>query len=203
MVLNRLTYPFTREAVRRLKVGDRVSLSGLVFTGRDRLHQFLAEGGRSPVCLRQGALYHCGPVVVRERGAWRVAAAGPTTSIREEPYMAGIIKQYGLTVIIGKGGMGAATLEACRRHGCVYLHAVGGAAQVLADAVRQVKGVHFYDQFGPTEALWELAVADFPCLVTMDTHGGSLHDRVAGQSAAVLNALIGLRRITAVQNNPD
>ena len=179
-----LTYPFTRAAVRRLKVGERVLLSGRIFTGRDRLHKFLAEGGHAPVSLKNGAIYHCGPVVIREKGRWRVRAAGPTTSIREEPYMAAIIKQYSLTVIIGKGGMGEGTRQACRRYGCVYLHAVGGAAQVLADTVKSVSGVHFHGIFGPTEALWELEVTDFPCLVTMDAHGRSLHAVIAKRSKA-------------------
>lgn len=183
-MLTSLTYPFARASVRRLKVGERVLLSGRICTGRDRLHKFLAEGGRTPVSLKNGAIYHCGPVVVREKGKWCVRAAGPTTSIREEPYMAAIIKQHSLTVIIGKGGMGEATLRACRRYGCVYLHAVGGAAQVLADAVKNVGAVHFRDTFGPTEALWELEVTDFPCLVTMDAHGHSLHAAIAKQSQA-------------------
>ena len=181
-MLKTLTYPFTCVAIRRLKVGERVLLSGRIFTGRDRLHKFLAEGGHAPISLKNGAIYHCGPVVVREKGRWRVRAAGPTTSIREEPYMADIIKHHGLTVIIGKGGMGAATRQACRRYGCVYLHAVGGAAQVLADTVTNVSGVHFYDNFGPTEALWELEVADFPCLVTMDARGHSLHATIVKRS---------------------
>ncbi|MDP2990853.1 MAG: FumA C-terminus/TtdB family hydratase beta subunit [Kiritimatiellota bacterium] len=183
-MLTTLTYPFTRASIRRLKVGERMLLSGRIYTGRDRLHKFLAEGACSPVFLKNGAIYHCGPVVIREKGQWRVRAAGPTTSIREEPYMAAIIKQYGLTVIIGKGGMGEGTRQACRRYGCVYLHAVGGAAQVLADTVKNVSGVHFRDTFGPTEALWELEVSDFPCLVTIDAHGHSLHEVIAKRSEA-------------------
>lgn len=181
-MLKTLTYPFTRAAIRQLKIGQRVLVSGKIFTGRDRLHKFLAEGGRAPVSLKNGAIYHCGPVVIREKGKWCVRAAGPTTSIREEPYMAAIIRQQGLAVIIGKGGMGAATLQACRRYGCVYLHAVGGAAQVLADKIKNVGGVHFRDTFGPTEALWELEVVDFPCLVTIDAHGRSLHATIARRS---------------------
>ena len=183
-MLKTLTYPFTRASIRRLKVGERVLLSGRIFTGRDRLHKFLAEGGRAPISLKNGAIYHCGPVVIREKGKWIVRAAGPTTSIREEPYMATIIKQHGLTVIIGKGGMGAETRQACCRYGCVYLHAVGGAAQVLADTVKNVSGVHFHKTFGLTEALWELEVIDFPCLVTMDAHGHSLHATIAKRSEA-------------------
>ena len=189
-MIKHLIYPFTRKQIRGLKVGDSVLISGRIFTGRDRLHRFLAEGGKSPVNLRAGALYHCGPVVVRERGRWAVRAAGPTTSIREEPYMAEIIRRHGLTAIIGKGGMGADTRRACARCGCVYLHAVGGAAQVLADTVTGVAGVHFLKEFGSAEALWEFEVRDFPALVTIDARGRSLHEQVAAKSERNLRKLL-------------
>jgi tartrate dehydratase beta subunit/fumarate hydratase class I family protein len=78
--------------------------------------------------IRNGVIYHCGSVVLEEEGNHRVLAAGPTTSIREEPYQANLIKRFGIKAIIGKGGMGPGTLEACKEHGCVYLHAIGGAA---------------------------------------------------------------------------
>ncbi|MBI2438283.1 MAG: fumarate hydratase C-terminal domain-containing protein [Lentisphaerae bacterium] len=188
-MIKTLTYPFTRAQVRSLKVGCRVLLSGRIFTGRDRLHQYLASGRRSPVSLKNGAIYHCGPVVVRNKGRWIVRAAGPTTSARLEPYLTAIIKRHGLTVIIGKGGMGENTRRACRRYGCVYLQAVGGAAQILADTVKNVGGVHLRDAFGPTEALWELEVADFPCLVTMDAHGHSLPAQIAQRSETMLHKL--------------
>jgi len=146
-----LDYPFTRDRVAALHAGDVVSVSGLVFTGRDRLHKRLAETGSSPVDLRDGALFHCGPVVRRAAGgAWRIIAAGPTTSIREEPYMAAVIAGQGVRVIIGKGGMGPLTLAACRQHGCVYLQAVGGAAAVIAKSVEAVDCVHFLETFGAT-----------------------------------------------------
>ena len=185
-----LTYPFTRAQVRRLQLGEKVLLSGLIFTGRDRLHRHLAQGGRAPVAFNSGAIYHCGPVVVRHRGRWVVRAAGPTTSLREERYMPTIIERHGLTVIIGKGGMGAVTSLACAQHGCVYLQAVGGAAQVLADKIAQVRGVHFLEEFGPTEALWELVVQDFPAIVTMDAQGRSLHQKIARQSARQLRQIL-------------
>lgn len=187
---HRLEYPFTLEQVRQLTVGDRVLLSGLVFTGRDRLHKHLFEGGRSPVALKNGALYHCGPVVIRERGRWAARAAGPTTSVREEPYMAGIIRRHGLTVIIGKGGLGAQTRQACARYGGVYLHAVGGAAQVLADTITRVKAVYFLKKFGSAEALWVFEVRDFPALVTIDARGRSLHEQVAAQSERNLRKIL-------------
>lgn len=186
----RVEYPFTLEQVRQLTMGDRVLISGRIFTGRDRLHRFLAQGGRLPVDLKAGAIYHCGPVVTRERGQWVVRAAGPTTSIREEPYMPEILRRRRLTVIIGKGGMGEGTRKACAKYGCVYLHAVGGAAQVLADRIERVVGVHFLDAFGATEAMWELIVKDFPVLVTMDARGRSLHERVAAQSGRNLQKVL-------------
>ena len=131
-----LKYPFTQDQVRALKVGDEVSISGVVFTGRDAVHKYLHEGGELPpgVDLRNGIIYHCGPVVLKdEQGNWKVTAAGPTTSIREEPYQADVIQKFGVTGVIGKGGLGDKTLAACKAFGCVYLHAIGGAAQVLAE----------------------------------------------------------------------
>ena len=178
-----LDYPFTRDRVAALHAGDVVSVSGLVFTGRDRLHKHLAETGSSPVDLRDGALFHCGPVVRREAGgAWRIIAAGPTTSIREEPYMAAVIAGQGVRVIIGKGGMGPQTLAACRQHGCVYLQAVGGAAAVIAKSVESVDSVHFLEAFGATEAMWVLRVRGLQTVVGMDAHGRSLYDDVASSS---------------------
>ena len=140
----KLSFPFTEEKIRALKVGDEVLISGVVFTGRDAMHKYLHEGGKLPpgVNLRDGILYHCGPVVMKdEQGNWKATAAGPTTSIREEPYQAQIIGEFGIRGVIGKGGMGDKTLAACKEHGCVYLHAVGGAAQVLADCIKKVRNV--------------------------------------------------------------
>jgi tartrate/fumarate subfamily iron-sulfur-dependent hydro-lyase beta chain len=184
-----LIAPFTEEKIRSLKVGDSVEISGVLFTGRDAVHKYLHEGGALPpqVNLRDGILYHCGPVVLKdEQGRWKVTAAGPTTSIREEPYQGEIIKRFGLRGVIGKGGMGERTLAACREAGCVYLHAVGGAAQVLAECIKRVRGVYLMEQFGAPEAIWELEVERFPAVVTMDSHGRSLHQEVFAASQAEL-----------------
>jgi fumarate hydratase class I len=189
--------PLTDEVIRSLKVGDEICLSGVVRTGRDAVHKYLHEGGTLPegVSLQGGVIYHCGPVVVKDpAGAWKVVAAGPTTSTREEPYQAQIIREHGLRAIIGKGGMGDRTLEACRAHGCVYLHAVGGAAQVLAECVKKVLQVHFLEKFGSPEAIWELEVENFPAVVTMDAHGRSLHAEVLASSSSVLS-----RHLTPVE----
>jgi fumarate hydratase class I len=183
-----LTSPSTETAIRALKVGDEVAITGTLFTGRDAVHKYLHEGGTLPdgVNLRDGILYHCGPVVLPDNGGWRVVAAGPTTSTREEPYQARVIEKLGLRAVIGKGGMGDRTLEACRRHGCVYLHAVGGAAQVLAECIQRVRGVSFLKEFGSPEAIWELEVEQFPAVVTMDSHGRSLHKEIFAASQSEL-----------------
>ena len=191
-VLNprRLSYPFTAEQVSGLRRGQFVLVSGLVFTGRDRLHKYLFDGGKSPVDLKHGAVYHCGPVVVRKDGHWVVRAAGPTTSLREEPYLPRIVKDHGLRVVIGKGFMGKATEETCATHGCVYLHAIGGAAQILADKVTAVRNVYFGKEFGLTEAMWELELKEFPAIVAIDTRGHSLLRTVQNGSRRVLRKLL-------------
>jgi tartrate/fumarate subfamily iron-sulfur-dependent hydro-lyase beta chain len=185
----RLQTPISESTIRALKVGDEVLISGVVFTGRDAVHKYLHEGGQLPpeVKLRDGILYHCGPVVMKQDdGSWKCTAAGPTTSIREEPYQGQIIRDFGIRGVIGKGGMGERTLAACKEHGCVYLHAVGGAAQVLAECIKKVRKVHFYEKFGAPEAIWEFEVQDFPAVVTIDSHGNSLHKDVLATSQAEL-----------------
>lgn len=177
----RLTTPISDAQIRRLKVGEAVEISGTLFTGRDAVHKYLFKGGTLPpgVNLSGGILYHCGPVVIKdEAGRWKVVAAGPTTSAREEPYQAHVIEKLGLRGVIGKGGMGERTLAACQAHGCVYLHAVGGAAQVLAECIKSVRNVYFLEEFGSPEAIWEMEVERFPAVVTMDAQGGSLHREV-------------------------
>jgi fumarate hydratase subunit beta len=184
-----LATPVSEDAIRALKVGDEVAITGRLFTGRDAVHKFLHEGGQLPpgVNFAGGILYHCGPVIIKDgQGNWKCVAAGPTTSIREEPYQGQIIRDFGLRGVIGKGGMGGRTLEACRQYGCVYLHAIGGAAQVLAERITRVPHVYFMDKFGAPEAIWEFEVVSFPAVVTMDAHGNSLHQAVLAASQAEL-----------------
>jgi fumarate hydratase class I len=169
-----LTTPITEEQIRDLRVGDVVVINGLIHTGRDALHKYLSEHD-SPVDLEGGVIYHCGPVMLKdEAGKWHVKAAGPTTSIREEPYQADIIGKFGIRVVIGKGGMGAKTLKGLQEHGAVYLNAIGGAAQYYAECLKEVEGVDFLN-FGVPEAMWHLRVENFAAIVTMDAHGNSLH----------------------------
>jgi fumarate hydratase subunit beta len=187
--VTKLSFPFSEEKIRALKVGEEVLISGVVFTGRDAVHKYLHDGGVLPpeVKLRDGILYHCGPVVMKdEQGNWKATAAGPTTSIREEPYQAQIIRDFGIRSIIGKGGMGDRTLAACKEYGCVYLHAVGGAAQVLAECIKKVRNVYMMEKFGAPEAIWEFEVENFPVVVTIDAHGNSLHKEIFAKSQAEL-----------------
>lgn len=182
--------PISEDQIRELKVGDEVGITGIVFTGRDAVHKFLHEGGELPegVSFKGSIIYHCGPVVIKdENGEWQITAAGPTTSIREEPYQGDIMKKFGLRGVIGKGGMGPETLAACGQNGGVYLHAIGGAAQVLAERITKVRNVHFLEEFGSPEAIWELEVDKFPAVVTMDSHGRSLHAEVYEASQEVLS----------------
>jgi fumarate hydratase class I len=194
-----LQAPITEGQVRALKVGDVVLISGRMFTGRDAVHTHLMKH-EPPVDLNGGVLYHCGPVVAKGAGGpggqgagaaedeWRILAAGPTTSIREEPYQADIIKRYGIRVVIGKGGMGPRTLAGLKDSGAVYLNAIGGAAQFYARCIERVTGVSLME-FGTPEAMWHLDVKDFPAIVTMDSHGNSLHRDVEQASGTVLAGL--------------
>ncbi|MGE3401150.1 MAG: FumA C-terminus/TtdB family hydratase beta subunit [Vicinamibacterales bacterium] len=179
-----LQTPLTEEQVRSLKVGDIVLLSGRAYTGRDAVHHHLMSH-EPPVDLRGAVIYHCGPVVAKDGDGWKVTAAGPTTSIREEPYQADVIKRYGVRAIIGKGGMGPKTLGALKEAGAVYLNAIGGAAQFYARTITAVDGVSWME-FGTPEAMWHLNIEHFPAIVTMDSHGNSLHKDVEQASATEL-----------------
>ncbi|WP_449622039.1 fumarate hydratase [Robertmurraya sp. Marseille-Q9965] len=172
-----LKAPITEEQIRELKVGDVVRIDGRMYTGRDAIHKYLSEHD-APVDLNGQIIYHCGPVMLKDsEGNWHVKAAGPTTSIREEPYQGDIMKKFGIRAVIGKGGMGPKTLAALEEHGGVYLNAIGGAAQYYADCIKSVDGVDLM-QFGIPEAMWHLSVEGFTAVVTMDAHGNSLHKDV-------------------------
>jgi len=183
----RLTTPLGEDQVRSLKVGDVVLLNGLMHMGRDVLHHHLMTH-ESPVSLDGGIIYHCGPVALKQGTKWVMNSAGPTTSIREEPYQGEIIRKFKVRGVIGKGGMGAKTLAAMKDVGCVYFSAIGGAAVYYAECIKEVTGVDFLE-FGVPEAMWHLRVKDFPVIVTMDAHGNSLHADVEKASAAELAKL--------------
>lgn len=196
------------KTIRSLKNGDLVSITGTIVTGRDVAHKYLKDtfiAHEPPESekgvledlkkhLSGGILYHCGPVVVKdENGQYRFTAAGPTTSIREEPYEYDVINLLGIRGVIGKGGMGPKTLKACEEFGSVYLHAIGGAATYTAAKVTHVHGL-VKKEFGTPEAFWIIDVKDFQCIVTMDSHGHSLHEHILQNSKKVqeeINASFG------------
>ncbi len=201
-----LTIPIEEDQIRELKVGDVVSLNGTVITARDAAHKYMvekwldneSEGEDAEIedilspLMDGGVIYHCGPVVRQdEDGKWHFVAAGPTTSAREEPYEHRVIESLGIKAVIGKGGMGAKTLAACEEHGAVYLHAVGGAATLIAQRVEEVEDV-YKTEFGLPEAFWRIRVKDFQCVVTMDSHGQSLHDKVLEESRGRYNEMFDL-----------
>ena len=204
--MKKLTIPICDEAIRDLKVGETVLLSGVMMTGRDTVHKwmndvFIAKKVQptdddlavyeaiKPI-LESGVIYHCGPVVSGvQTGDYKFLAAGPTTSIREEPYQADVMKHFNLKGVIGKGGMAAKTLKGCQDTPAVYFHAIGGAASLIAQSVQKVLAVHKLD-FGVPEAMWVIDVKDFPVVVTMDSHGGSLHVVVEEKSQEVLEGLM-------------
>jgi fumarate hydratase class I len=199
-----LQIPISEEAIRSLHVGDQVRLYGPVVTARDAAHKYMKDTffhgpipeSEQPVYAELkrlwdgGVMYHCGPVVAKDdAGRWRFVSAGPTTSTREEPYEADVIAHFGLRAVIGKGGMGPKTLAACQQHGAVYLHAIGGAATLIASYVKEVVTVYKKDELGVPEAFWVIRVEGFPAVVTMDSHGVSLHERMFEESKARLASL--------------
>lgn len=204
--MKKITLPLDEVAVRSLKVGEAVAIDGVMVTGRDAVHKWLVDTFikkiRQPQdddlevyaaikpLLKDSLIYHCGPVVDGlESKSYRFVAAGPTTSIREEPYQGEVFRHFGLRGAIGKGGMGGKTLAACQEVGAVYLHAIGGAASLIAQTVIHVPKVYKLE-FGVPEAMWVIEVKEFPAVVTMDAHGNSLHAQVEEQSQAVLDQLL-------------
>jgi len=204
--MKKLQLPFSDDAILDLKVGDPVTLSGVMVTGRDAVHKWMIDTfikkTRSPQgddlevyqaimpLLRGSAIYHCGPVVSGlDSKDYRFVAAGPTTSTREEPYQGDVMRHFKIQGVIGKGGMGPKTLAACQETPGVYMHAIGGAASLIAQTVKRVLGVYKLD-FGVPEAMWVIEVVDFPAVVTMDAHGGSLHAEIEQKSKAVLQELL-------------
>jgi fumarate hydratase class I len=182
-----LAPPLSEAQVRALRVGDVVLISGEMFTGRDNVHAYLMKNP-PPVDMNGTVLYHCGPVMLKDGEGWKVKAAGPTTSSREEPYQADVIRRYGVRAVIGKGGMGAKTLAALKECGAVYLNGIGGAAQYYARTVEQVLGVHLME-FGIPEAMWHIRVKNFAAIVTMDAQGNSLHADIERATGDALGEL--------------
>ncbi|MCK4942777.1 MAG: fumarate hydratase C-terminal domain-containing protein [Candidatus Aminicenantes bacterium] len=191
----KLKTPISEDDIRKLKVGDEVLLSGVIVTARDQAHKLMVDEKPDFIRedLKESVIYHCGPVVKKDdNGKWSFVSAGPTTSIREEPYQADVICEYGVRGVIGKGGMGAKTTEGLKKCGAVYFHAIGGAGTLIAFAVKNVKTVYKLEEFGTPEAFWVIEVEDFPLVVTMDSHGGSLHKEILEKSTQIAKDILSL-----------
>ncbi len=189
----KLKTPISEEEIRKLHIGDTVLLSGVIVTARDQAHKLMIEERPDFIrpYLKESVIYHCGPIVRQdENGEWHFVSAGPTTSAREEPYQADVIKEYQVRGVIGKGGMGPKTLEGLQKYGAVYFHAVGGAGTLIAKAVKKVINVFKLEEFGTPEAFWVIEVEDFPLVVTMDSHGNSMHKEILEKSSKIAEELI-------------
>ncbi len=188
----RLNVPLSESDITGLKCGDVVELSGIIYTARDAAHKYLVEKKRPDFerMLKDGVIYHCGPIVQKKNSSWRIVAAGPTTSIRDEPYEADVIRDYKVRAIIGKGGMGEKTLNALGKYKAVYLSAVGGCGVVMAESIVRVRNVYMLEEFGSPEAFWELEIKDMPLIVTMDTYGKSLHKNILLSSESSLKKIL-------------
>ena len=177
-----LTTPIPEQEARDLHVGDVIYVTGTMFTARDEAHLMMLERG-APFPVEGLILYHCGPVVKKEEnGEWRIVSAGPTTSARMESIEDRFLERFPVRVIIGKGSMGEKTLAALQKAGAVYAHYTGGAGALAARAITRVIDVHWLTELGIPEAVWVLKVDRFgPLIVTMDSHGKSMYNKINRQ----------------------
>ena len=163
---------------KKYKLGDVIYITGEMVLARDEAHKKLLDEG-APIDLKGSVIYHCGPVVTKKNGEWKVVAAGPTTSIRMEIFEDKFIEKFRPAIIVGKGGMGERTLKALEKFGAVYAAYTGGCGALAAERIKSVKEVHFLEELGIPEAVWVFQVEEFgPLVVTMDAHGNSIYDKI-------------------------
>lgn len=187
-----LELPLREDEVRRLSVGERVVLTGTIFTGRESFYLRAAKEGIIPP-LDYGsinAMMHVGPIVQRTPGGWLAVSMTPTTSIRMEKFCASLIRKLQTRVIIGKGTMGQDTVDAMREVGAVHLCGLGINPTALANQVMRVREVHFLEEIGPTEATWVFDVGAFgPFVVDIDASGNSFFSSLYDESLKRLHGL--------------
>ena len=178
MATYKLKTPISEEQIRKLKVNDVLYVTGTVVTARDQAHrralEYFKESKALPLNLEGLAVFHCGPVVAKQGEKWIAVAAGPTTSTRMDIFEDEFIKNFKIRVVIGKGGMGKKTTDAMQKYGAVYGAFTGGAAVLAARAIKNVRGVEWFD-LGVPEAMWIFEVEEFgPLVVAIDSHGNNL-----------------------------
>lgn len=169
-----LNTPLTTEALKGLKIGDKVYISGTIYTGRDAAHKRLVElleqGKALPFDVKGQVIYYVGPAPAPPGKP--IGSAGPTTSYRMDPYAPALL-DAGLKAMIGKGPRSQAVIDSMVKNKAVYLAAIGGAAVVVADSIKAAK-VIAYEDLG-TEAIRELKVENFPCIVANDVYGNDIY----------------------------
>lgn len=176
-----LQLPLTEKAARSLHLGDMVTLSGRMFTGRSRFHiRAIEQNIVPPVAYDQvNAFFHVGPVMRRAGDNWQVISIEPTSSIRFERYSPAVVRKLQLRVLIGKTTMGRGTAQALREVGGVHLSKIGLCGNQLVSQVKAVIGVHFLEELGKTEATWVFDVEQFgPFFVDMDAHGNNYFEQL-------------------------
>ncbi|HEC82386.1 MAG TPA: fumarate hydratase [Thermoplasmatales archaeon] len=186
----RLNLPVEKEEIEKIRAGDIIYITGTVVTARDEAHKMAIEkherGEELPLNFSEVAIYHCGPIVKKENEEWKIVAAGPTTSSRMELFEYEFIKRFGTKIIIGKGGMGAKTADACRKFKSVYTAFTGGAAVLAVNSIKKVKNVFWLEELGMPEALWVLEVENFgPLTVTIDAYGRNLTEEVKNRARKI------------------
>ncbi|MDU2064345.1 MAG: L(+)-tartrate dehydratase subunit beta [Sporomusaceae bacterium] len=173
-----LTTPIKNEDLADITAGDIVYLDGYLITCRDVAHRRLIEQGRKlPVDLAGRAIFHAGPIVAKDGDGWKMISIGPTTSMRMEKFEKEFVKETGVKLIIGKGGMGPETVEACQEHKALHAVFPGGCAVLAATEVEEIEGVE-WQELGMPESLWISRVKNFgPLIISIDTKGNNLFEK--------------------------
>ena len=187
--MRHLILPLSESVARGLALGDMVTVSGLVFTGRSRFHLRAAEEGILPPLdfEKVNTFFHVGPVMGRQGDAWKIVSIEPTSSIRFEKYSPEVVRKLGLRALIGKTTMGTGTAQALSEVGGVHFTKIGLCGNALARQVKRVREVHFLEELGKTEATWVFEVERFgPFFVDMDAAGRNYFEELDARARARL-----------------
>ena len=175
-----LTTPIKSEDLENINIGDIIYINGHIVTCRDVAHRRLIEGKRElPVNIEGGAIFHAGPIVrpiKNKEDKFEMVSIGPTTSMRMEKFEKEFIKETGVKIIVGKGGMGKGTMEGCKEYKAIHCVFPAGCAVLAATTVEEIESADWRD-LGMPETLWKCKVKEFgPLIVSIDTHGRNLFE---------------------------